>query len=521
MRTIGQQQQQGLDRMIEQELGIPVRVLMEYAGMAVAREAMRMLAGCSERLGVHIVCGHGQNAGDALVAARLLQSEGHSVVCYLDGAPPGTAEMAAQLNTVRALRIPCQDLKDLPAQASLIIDGLFGTGFKTGRPLPVPVADCILQMKKARQAGARVLSVDIPSGLEADTSRHADLVVEADRTVTFLFPKTGLVGDPGRSLAGTIVVDRLGLAETVLSRLLEQIEPHPGVCEWTDPEQIRRLAISRPAGLHKGQAGRALLIAGSPGFGGAALLASEAALRSGIGLLNLLTDRSQITSILARLPEVMVTGLEGDQDPLADTRLNQLLEKNPSAVAIGPGIGLSAQSASLLASVVDAARSLVIDADALTLMASDWDRFLPLLLSRPSRGCQPAILTPHPGEFRRLMPDAASLPRLEAARLLAEKTQAVILLKGASTVIASLEGKAHINPTGNDGLARGGSGDVLTGLILGLLAQGLSAFEAACCGAYLHGLAADLAASRTLSRTLLPSDVIRLLPDAFREAGWT
>ena len=132
MRTIGRQQQQWLDRMIEQELGIPVRVLMEYAGMAVAREAGRMLAGCSNRLAVHIVCGHGQNAGDALVAARLLQSEGHSVVCYLDGAPPGTTEMAAQLNTVRALGIPCRDLKDLPAEACLIIDGLYGTGFRSG-----------------------------------------------------------------------------------------------------------------------------------------------------------------------------------------------------------------------------------------------------------------------------------------------------------------------------------------------------------------------------------------------------
>ena len=208
------------------------------------------------------------------------------------------------------------------------------------------------------------------------------------------------------------------------------------------------------------------------------------------------------------------------------SRLERMMEArsvaaDPSAVAIGPGIGLSTQSASLLSSALTFSRSLVIDADALTLMAADWDRFLPLLLSRSSKGFQPAILTPHPGEFQRLMPDSALFPRLEAARLLAEKTDSVILLKGASTVIASPGGRAHINPTGNDGLARGGSGDVLTGLLLGLATQGLSAFDAAFCGAYLHGLAADLAAFRTLSRTMLPTDVIRLLPDAFREAGWT
>lgn len=521
MRTIGRRQQQQLDASIGQNIGIPVRVLMEYAGMAVAREAKRMLAdglGCQP---VRILCGHGQNGGDALVAARLLQADGYAVHCHLDGFPAGTPEFADQLATVRALGIACEDQMALAAEPALIIDGIYGTGFLADRPLPPSVTACLTQIHKARGAGARVLAIDVPSGLETDTARYADLAVQADRTVTFLFPKTGLVSDPGRDLAGEIIVDRLGLPEEALIRLLNAIEPTSLRTEWVDDAMVRRLAPVRPRRMHKGQGGRALLIAGSPGLGGASLLAGEAALRSGAGLVNLLTDMSLVSAALCRIPEAMVTGLHGSGDAESVRILDQLISLHPAAVGIGPGIGLTRQSASLLAAALEKARSIVVDADALSLIAEDPDRFHPLLRARltdPDR--QPAVLTPHPGEFARLMPEAQTLPRHEAGRRLAERIGSVIVLKGAATVVAAPDGRICINPTGNSGLARGGSGDVLTGLLTGILAQGLPAFEASFCAAYLHGLAADLAAAEDTKRMILASDVIARFPAAFRASGW-
>jgi len=521
MRTIGRRQQQQLDASIGQNLGIPVRVLMEYAGMAVAREAKRMLAegmGCQP---VRILCGHGQNGGDALVAARLLQADGYDVCCHLDGFPAGTPEFADQLATVRALGIACEDIGALTADPALIIDGIYGTGFLAGRPLPPSVAACLTRIREARHAGACVLAIDVPSGLETDSARFADPAVQADRTVTFLFPKTGLVSDPGRDLAGEIIVDRLGLPETALIRLLDAIEPPSVRTEWVDDAMVRRLAPARPRRMHKGQGGRVLLVAGSPGFGGASLLAGEAALRSGAGLVNLLTDESLISAALCRIPEAMVTGLRGIEDAEAVRKLDLLIGLRPAATGIGPGIGLTGQSASLLASALEKARSIVVDADALSLIAADPDRFYPLLRARltdPDR--QPAILTPHPGEFARLMPEAQALPRHEASRRLAERTGSVVVLKGAATVVAAPDGRVCINPTGNSGLARGGSGDVLTGLLTGILAQGLPSFDAAFCAVYLHGLAADLAADEDTRRSILASDVLIRFPAAFRASGW-
>lgn len=521
MRTIGRRQQQQLDASIGQNFGIPVRVLMEYAGMAVAREAKRMLSegmGCQP---VRILCGHGQNGGDALVAARLLHADGYAVRCHLDGFPAGTPEFADQLSTVRALGIACENTWTLDTEPGLIIDGIYGTGFQADRPLPKSVAIFLSQIREARNSGARVLAIDVPSGLETDTARYADLAVQADRTVTFLFPKTGLVSDPGRDLAGEIIVDRLGLSEEALIRLLDAVEPPTLHSEWIDDPMIRRLAPVRPRRMHKGQGGRALLIAGSPGYGGAALLAGEAALRSGAGLVNLLTDDSQISTALCRIPEAMVTGLHGSEDAEAVRKLDHLISLHPAAMGIGPGIGLTRQSASLLAAVLEKARSIVVDADALSLIAADPDRFRSLLRARltdPDK--QPAVLTPHPGEFARLMPEAQALPRHEAGRRLAERTGSVVVLKGAATVVAAPDGRICINSTGNSGLARGGSGDVLTGLLTGILAQGLPAFDAALCAVYLHGLAADLAASEDTKRTILASDVIARFPAAFRASGW-
>ncbi|MGI6297729.1 MAG: NAD(P)H-hydrate dehydratase [Saccharofermentanales bacterium] len=525
MWTIGRAQQQALDSLIEQELGISVAVLMEYAGVAVARTAKQLLHKTTSGFPIHILCGHGQNAGDALVAARLLTADGYAVFCYLDGSSTGTAEFFAQLKTVQALGIPCLSLADfagMSAKPALVIDGVFGTGFQTNRPLAPEIAASFRQAAAVRAAGGLVLAIDLPSGLSADTSEYVTDAIKADATVTFLYPKTGLVSDPGRDLAGEISVDRLSVPAAILDSLLLKIEPNQRLPELIEPAEIRFWAPQRPRRLHKTQSGRMLLVAGGPGLGGAALLAGEAALRSGAGLLNILTDESITTAILTRMPEAMVQGVNSNNDQEALARLNAMFAKEPKAVGIGPGLLTNEQSAVLLELVIRQAPKLVIDAGAITIIAADQARFVPLLQARASAstGSRPAVLTPHPGEFRRLAPELTGLPRHEAAARLADKLNCVIVLKGAATVIAAPQGRIMINNTGNTGLASGGSGDVLTGLLLGFLAQGMEEFPAAVSAVYLHGSAADLAVRDSSARVLIPSDLVRSLPAVFRLVGW-
>lgn len=525
MWTIGRAQQQALDSLIEQELGISVAVLMEYAGVAVARTAKQILHKSSSSFPIHILCGHGQNAGDALVAARLLAADGLEVFCYLDNSGTGTAEFFAQLKTVQALGIPCLSFTDfagLSAKPALVIDGVFGTGFQTNRPLAPEIAACFRHAAAIRAAGGLVLAIDLPSGLSADTSEFVKDAIKADVTVTFLYPKTGLVSDPGRDLAGEIIVDSLSVPVAMLDSLLLRIEPNQRLPELIEPKEIRAWAPLRPRRLHKTQSGRMLLIAGGPGLGGAALLAGEAALRSGAGLLNILADESVTTAILTRMPEAMVLGINSNNDPEASTRLDAMFAKEPKAVGIGPGLLVNEQSAALLETVIRQAPKLIIDAGALTIIASDHTRFVPLLRARASvsAGLAPAVLTPHPGEFRRLAPELTDLPRHEAAARLADQLNSVIVLKGAATVIAAPQARIMINNTGNTGLASGGSGDVLTGLLLGFLAQGMAEFPAAVSAVYLHGSAADLAVRDSSARVLIPSDLVHFLPAVFRLAGW-
>ncbi len=555
MWTIGGTQQQALDRLIEEKLGISVAVLMEYAGSAVARTARQLLnyrqqnialnqVGFAEsadtgaqnsqvnadfckraaRLPIHIICGHGQNAGDALVAARLLAAEGEAVSCYLDGNSKGTPEYSAQLRTVRALGIPCFEFADfnkLTPEPALIIDGVFGTGFQTGRPLNMATTACFRQVAAFRSAGGLVLAVDIPSGLDSVSGDYADDAIKADATITFLYPKTGLVTDPGRDLAGKISLDRLSVPAAVLDQLLSSIRSDLRLPEIIDPAEVRKWAPERPRRLHKTQSGRALLIAGGPGLGGAALLASESTLRSGAGLLNILTDESIVNAVLTRLPEAMVLGLHGEADAEAAARLTAMFAKEPKAVGVGPGLAVNKQSAALIETVIRQAPKLVIDAGALTVIAADPGRFYPLLRSRSTEsGLPPAVLTPHPGEFRRLAPEYSELPCHDAAARLADLLNCVVVLKGAATVIAEPRGRILINTTGNNGLASGGSGDVLTGLLLGFLAQGMAELPAAAAAVYLHGSAADIAVHDSTTRALIPSDLIRFFPEVFRRVGW-
>lgn len=527
MLTFQRAHQQLLDRAWTEQTGLPLLLLMEQAALAVTRACLD-LVGSSQRprTSVLVLAGKGQNGGDAFACARQLAAEGFPVDCLevfpaADLPPEAAQNRFAWLALGYPLLTCSTDLERIAGlnRPSLIIDGLFGTGYRAERPLPPAILQLTAQVKAWRRAGAHVISIDLPSGVDADTGQIAEGAIEADTTVTFVRPKTGICATPGRFAAGRVIVDRIGIPDQLLETLFAQTE----LPVWIDPDMIRDLRTVRHPNSHKGSFGRVLILGGSPGLPGAASLATEAASRSGAGLVYLGTGESVAAQTLAAVSEALLTALpEHDPDRLI-ALLDQLIQ-NKQVVAIGPGAGQASWLGHALQRALTQSPAVVIDADGLNAIAAQPALYFPLLQARRPAGLAPAVLTPHPGEFGRLAPDLDWHNRQQAAQTLAQRLDAIVLLKGASTVIAAPDGRLWINPTGNAGLAKGGSGDVLCGLIAGLLAQNLPAFEAAAAGAYLHGLAADLAADLesggTGRRALLPSDVLRALGRAFAAAGW-
>lgn len=537
MQLIGRNEQQAIDRLWQERTGLPLLILMEAAAAAVCRSCQQLLdaAGCPSGP-VLILAGRGQNGGDALACARQLAASGVRVICreIFPGAdlPP---EAAANRRAALAMGMELGMLREgdfgrLTA-GCLIVDGIFGTGFRSGRSLPPEVLAVSAQIASARAEGVQVVAIDVPSGLDADSGTIAEGTIQPDRTVTFVRPKVGLAAAPGRFLAGEIVVDNIGVPSPWVSEAIDMVRQVSGrpFYDQLDMAMIMSSLPKRPPESHKGMFGKVLLLGGSVGMPGAIALAAEAAARSGAGLLTLGVPASIGALILAARPECLLTLLpEPDADGgtagvEAQARLEVVVQNliaGQPAVAAGPGSGKSLWLSWTLPLLIRSVSRLILDADALNLIADDTACYFPLLQARPAAGLPPVILTPHPGEFRRLAPDISLEDRQQAARQLAERSGCVVLLKGASTVIAGPDNRVLINPTGNDGLARGGSGDILSGLIAGLLAQGLNPLQAAACGAYLHGLAADLAAVRLSRRAMLPRDVIESLGAAFRKVGW-
>ncbi|MBI2302224.1 MAG: NAD(P)H-hydrate dehydratase, partial [Armatimonadetes bacterium] len=356
--------------------------------------------------------------------------------------------------------------------------------------------------------GTPVLSVDLPSGVDADTGAAHDPHVRAARTVTFGAWKRGLVLYPGAAAAGTVELVDIGIPDV----LLHNLEGVPLLVEKRDV--ARRLPPREPA-AHKGDAGRVLVVGGSRGLGGAALLAGIAALRGGAGLVTLGLPASLAAAVEASAPEVMGHGLpEGDAGALAADAAEPAgqLAAAADAVAVGPGLGTGDGAAEVVRAVVAAAAGPVVaDADALNLAART-----PGLLEG---GSAPLVITPHPGEAARLLGiDTAAVQsdRLAAARELARRYRATAVLKGARTVVAAVDGPLVVNPTGTPAMAGAGMGDALTGLIAALAGQGLSGFDAAVGGVWLHGRAGELAAAGA-DAGILASDLIAQLPAARRE----
>lgn len=454
---------------------------------------------------VLVLAGPGNNGGDGLAIARILAEKDWPVSVFI--LPANRRSVDNELNAQRlpdpVRQVDFEGLFTALAETSLVIDALFGTGLS--RPVNEGQAAAVIQL--VNNPAVPVVAVDLPSGLPTDEALWPDgLVVQATHTITFQQPKLSqLLPDSGRYCGQLHVVD-IGLHKDYLSTAHTNF--------WfTEEHDVRWVARQRPAFAHKGQFGRLLLVGGSFGKAGAVALAARAALRTGVGLISALAPTSCQTALQACVPELMLA-----QGGLGHNQLEELVRKllpPNTAMAIGPGLGTHEGTADVLEDLLNSQPvPLVMDADGLNLLAR-YPHFWPMLKGR-------AILTPHLGEMARLVgPAENSKEYLEKARQLARQHELVVVLKGAYSAVCLPDGQVWFNPTGNPGMAKGGSGDCLTGIMGALLAQhGVEKLaEVAKAAVYLHGLAADEAVKHTGQQALLPSDVIEALPLAWRKLG--
>ncbi len=447
--------------------GIPGHRLMEAAGRAVAEDIVRRYGARP----VLVLCGPGNNGGDGFVAARHLKAWGWPVRLALLG------DMAALKGDAAMMAArwdgPVEPL-DSMAGAGLIVDALFGAGLS--KDFPLSLAEAV------RDAGCPVVAVDVPSGLDGLTGRPRGASIRADVTVTFFRRKPGHVLLPGRILCGEVVVADIGIADSVL----QEIRPRDSInCNIQRPEPA-------VAG-HKYGRGHAVVVSGGPLHTGASRLAAEAALRSGAGLVTIAGTPEALAVQAAHVTAIMLSDLEISA-LLADRRKN--------AVCIGPAAGVGVETRDLVEAALMSGAAAVLDADALTSFADENERLYRLIELGQGR---PVVMTPHAGEFARIFKglEAADESKIELARRAAGRSGAVVVLKGADTVIAAPDGRARVNVNAPPSLATAGSGDVLAGIVTAMLAQGLPGFEAACAAVWLHGDAASRHGPRGLTAETL------------------
>lgn len=518
--------------------GIPGLELMERAGRGLLRSILARRPGLSKRR-VAIVCGRGNNGGDGLVLARLLRERGLWPDLLLT-VPPDSLRGDAAENARRAaacgfiVRMAGERERERLTRLSahdLVVDAVLGTG------LQGPAHGEAAAWIHAMNAGsAPVVAVDIPSGLSADTGAVAGAAVGAAWTVTMGMPKLGLLFPPARGLAGEVDIVDLGFPPTVIDDV--------GVAAYLPEAPLLAGWLPAPGtGSHKGDWGKLLIIGGSPGLTGALALAATGALRTGAGLVRIGLPRSLHPILAAQVTSAMTIPLpEGEDGQLLRTAADEILARfgDWDALVVGPGLGRFPECERLVMSLLGRWRApLVLDADALNALAS-WgtDSWVPRAREIRAAGSPGGVvLTPHLGEMSRLTGRSLQELRVDpvaVAREWAVRWGVTLVLKGAPSVTAGPDGRVWVNPTGNSGLATGGSGDVLAGVIGALLGQGLPGPQAAVLGCYLHGLAADLAVGKAepgsgpgrparpwAQRSLLPGDVTNALPFAlgFLERG--
>lgn len=497
--------------------GVGADTLMENAGLACAGHIRGRLGGAAGRR-VLVLVGPGNNGADGLVTARRLRRWGAEVCCYVvRGRPDPDPKMADALADDVPVAAAADDprfsrLEALLGSSGVVVDAILGAG--RYRPLAGPVAEVAARVNEARHAGKfRTVALDIPTGVNPDTGEVDLETIEADETLALHCPKAGIANFPGAGFAGDITVLDIGLpAQRPTDTQLN--------CEWMTAAAARELLPPRLLTSHKGDFGHLLIVAGSRHYIGAAYLAAQGAHRVGTGLVTLATPESVYRMAAVKLTETIHLPLPEDAEGrIRPTAVADELRHHIgvySALAVGCGIGWSAGTTQvidrlLLNSVgVPSLPSLpaVIDADGLNNLSDcpDW----PARLSRAS------ILTPHPGEMSRLTGETAGRvqsDRLAAAGGAAAEWQQTVLLKGAYSIVAAADGRKRVLPFANPALAAGGTGDLLTGIIGGLLAQGLAAYDAAALGGYIHGLAAGEVRRRHGDTGIVASDLLECMPD--------
>ena len=504
-------------RQVEQDcvnISLPASVLMENAGKAVAEEVRRIL-GAIDRQRIVILVGPGNNGGDGLVAARYLHDWGAGVSLYLlaqrpFGDPNFELVRERGITCVEAARDENMDgLDDWLSSTNVVIDALFGTGKRRSLAgIFVPVLNRVSQARERRPA-LRIIALDLPSGFNADSGAVDSACLYADNTITLGFPKPGLFNLPGADRAGRITVVDIGIPPS----LAEQATTELITDDWS-----RSVLPKRPRGANKGSFGRVMVVAGSINYIGAAYLACSGAIRVGAGLVTLATAASLLPILASKLTEVTYLPLPesapGAISPQA-TRLIHRESSNYGVLLLGCGLGQSQSAIRFIKSTLfrlkAAPSCLVLDADALNTMAKtpNWWQQL----------ADDAILTPHPGEMARLAGvsiDEVQSDRVGIAKKMAQEWHKTIVLKGAYTVVATPDGQSSVSPVANPGLASAGTGDVLSGVIAGLAAQGLNHFEAAAGGVYLHGEAGEIVRDRLGDTGMIATDLLPALPLVIR-----
>ena len=513
MKLVTAAQMRAIDRETIEHFGIPGPTLMENAGRGIAEQMLSDLIDSPESTQVAVFCGKGNNGGDGFVIARYLQEAGVKVKTYFIG-PPEKLSADGKLNLnrareadVRLTEVSTLDQLPVDLDADFVVDALLGTGFN-GTPEGL-VAGLI---EYINFQNGLVVAVDLPSGLNADTGAAEGAVVTAGCTYTLGLPKIGLYLSPGREIAGEVRVIDIGLPENAIAQ--QELNT-----TLITPELVAELLPYRKPDGHKGDFGRLLLVAGSTGLTGAAALASQAAARTGCGLIKLASPASTQPILATKLTEVMTIPLPdvSGKGVLALRGLGEIRKyvEQHDAVVVGPGIGSHHETRELMQRLIPKLICpAIVDADGLNAFEGVSD------LLRQRDGATDLVLTPHPGEYTRLtgseILDNIS-EKIDNVLQAARDLSAVVVLKGSPTLVADSQGACYLNPTGNSGMATGGSGDVLSGMIGSFLAQGLSPLDASLCGVYLHGRAGDLAADHLTQRAMIAGDIITYLPEAFEE----
>ena len=504
---------QAMDRQAIEDFGIPGMVLMENAGRGATRFLLQQFPDIENKK-VAVIAGRGNNGGDGFVIARYLKQKGIQVQVYLLAVRDRVqGDALANLKLLKALEVPVVEIPDEASFSKiksemhgldLWIDAILGTGLKSDvKGYFKTIIDYINKLNKP------VFAVDVPSGLNSDTGQPCGTCICAAATATFAFAKTGHMVYPGADYIGNLKIVDIGIPPHIAAAV--------GPRHFLSTAQlIRSHLIPRPADAHKGSTGHLLVIAGSIGKTGAAAMTSMSALRTGAGLVTLGVAESLNAALEGRMLEAMTAPLpESGSGVLGESAFNAIQQELPGkrCLALGPGLGQAAETKKLICKIIRQSEiPVVVDADGLNNLAGELKHF--------KKASAPIILTPHPGEMARLLDTRVSKVqqnRIKCAREFSVQYNVHVVLKGARTIIAHPDGRVFINPTGNAGMASGGMGDVLTGVIAGLIVQGLTP-EAAChAGVYLHGAAADSLVEDMGPYGFLAGDVMKTIPGEIKK----